>query len=221
MAYLGFDICSYPSDSAMQAWWSGTPFYFCGFYLGGPRYACGNPSPWLNKRTYLKNLGYGFLVLYVGYQAGDTSYLTSAQGIADAKDAVAKAQQAGFPTGTIIYLDVEQGGLLNPSFLTYIDAWINEINNNSSYRPGVYCSYSQTADQINNSIHVNCQFAIYNINIPPSPGCTTPSPAPDPTNSGVVYALDWQYAQNCLKTYNGVQLTVDLNTATTLNPSNG
>lgn len=178
MAYFGFDLMSYPGDNSMQSWWTGTPFQFCGFYLGGPRYGGGNPSSQLDRRSYLKGLGYGFLVLYVGYQAGDTSYLTAAQGIADAKDAVSKAQQAGFPSGTIIYLDVEQGGTIGSNFLNYIDAWINQINDYSSYRPDVYCSYYQTSDQINNSIHVNCQFACYNINVPPSPGNDTPSPAP-------------------------------------------
>lgn len=219
MAYLGFDTMDYPGDSAMQSWWTGTPFEFCGFYLGGPYYNFGQASPWIPKRNYLRGLGYGFLVLYLGRQS-DSSNLTSAQGVTDANDAASLAQSAGFPTNTIIYLDVEQGGTLSPAFITYIDSWINQINNNTNYRPGVYCSY-QTSDQINNSIHVNCQFACYNINVPPSPGNATPSPAPDPTGCGVIYALDWQYAQNVYRTYNGVQLKVDLNTATTTNPSNG
>jgi len=220
MAYLGFDIDVYPGDSAMQAWWSGTPFYFCGFYLGGPYYHGGGTSSWINSRSYLKGLGYGLFVLYVGRQVG-SSYLTAAQGVADANNAVALAQQAGFPAGTIIYLDVEAGGTLSSDFMTYIDAWINQINYNTSYRPGVYCSYSQTANQINNSISVNCQFACININVPPSPGNATPNPAPDPSGCGVVYALDWQYAQNVARTYGGVPLTVDLNTSSNTNPSNG
>lgn len=219
MAYLGFDIDLYPGDSEMKAWWSGTPFEFCGFYLGGPYYHQGGTSSWITKRSYLKGLGYGFLVLYVGRQVG-SSNLTAAQGISDANNAVALAQQAGFPSGTIIYLDIEAGPPLSSDFMTYIDSFINQINNNSSYRPGAYCSY-QTADQINNSLNVNCQFACWNINIPPSPGNATPSPAPDPSGCGVAYALDWQYVHNVARTYGGVQLTVDLNTSSYTNPSNG
>jgi hypothetical protein len=77
---------------------------------------------------------------------------------------------------------------------------------------------------------------------PPSPGCAFPKRAPSPADSGVHFAEVWQYAQSpkrpqvaasCPANYNpdgncyppnidvAQHLHIDLNTATTEDPSQG
>lgn len=159
--------------------------------------------------------------------------LTTAQGKADAQNASALATQAGFPYGWV-FLNVEQGGTLTSAFMNYITGWLNEIYANTPFNPGVYCSFSHTADQIHNATSGlnTMQFWCYNVNCPPSPGCAPAVLAP--SGCGVSYAADWQFAQSpkpagincpgytsgqCSKTYGGVALAVDLNTSIYSNPS--
>ncbi|SHK93454.1 glycoside hydrolase domain-containing protein [Alicyclobacillus tolerans] len=223
MAYKGFDIDIYPGDTAMANFWNNTPFSFTGFYLGpAPNHS---DTTWMNTKSYLESLGYGFLVIYVGQQAGDTSYLTYAQGQNDAANAASLASQAGFNTEyDVIYLDIEQGGSLNQDFIDYIDGWIDYIVDSTIYMPGIYCSY-ETADQIKNSSSnagnlSNIRYWVFNINEPPSPGCTT-NTSDSPSDSGVSYASSWQYIQECVQEWNGTTLTVDLDLSNYSNPSAG
>lgn len=219
MGYNGFDLGVYPGDSEMQAFWTNTPFNFTGFYLGpAPNHS---DTSWMSKKNYLQNVGYGLAVLYVGLQAGDSN-LTYSQGQLHGADAATLAEKAGFTlTNTVIFLDVEQGGQLQPDFLSYIEGWIDHIAANTIYMPGIYCSYFQTADQIRNTgpnAMNDCVYWVYNINLSPSPGCDA-SASLDPTTSEVSFAFLWQYAQNCSQTYNGVTLNVDLDVAGSANPS--
>lgn len=223
MSYKGFDISAYPGDTAMENFWNNTPFSFTGFYLGPTAGGQHPDSSWMNKKSYLQGLGYGLAVIYVGLQEGDSS-LSYSQGQSDAQDANNLAQQAGFSkTNTVIFLDVEQGGLLSQDFINYIDGWIDYIAANTIYMPGIYCSYYQTADQIRNSDSnaVNdCVYWVFNIDEPPSPGNTTDTGNLTPASSGVSYASVWQYNQNGSQTWNGTTLVVDLDLATSSNPSN-
>ncbi|TDE84645.1 glycoside hydrolase domain-containing protein [Deinococcus sp. S9] len=208
MAYYGFDRSVYPTDAVMTAWRSQTPFKFCGFYLGPTATGQHSDNSWMTKRSFLKNLNWGFLVLYLGRQLNQTKTADLAR--SDAQDASNLAAQAGFPKGTIIYLDVEQGGLLPSDFITYITTWCAALSNAGTYLPGIYCSYSQTADQIKAALTVNTQFYVYHIGLA-SPSCSNPFPdpnsAPAPSTSGVSYAVAWQYTQNCSFTAAGYTLT--------------
>jgi hypothetical protein len=232
--FYGFDISVYPGDNQMSAFWSGTPFWSTGFYLApAPNHA---DNSWMTKRTFLKNMGWGFLIIYVGRQAGDSN-LTYAQGQTDALNAASLAQQAGFPSGATIFLDVEQGGALSSSFINYIKGWVDEIDSSATlYWAGVYCN-SSSANQIKNALGSDIiTFWCVNVNCPPSPGCNTPSPGPNPANCGISYAQAWQFAESpepgginctgytsgqCQQTYGGYSLDVDLDIATSTNPSNG
>lgn len=181
-------------------------------------------------------LGWGFLILYVGRQVG-WSGLTYAQGQADATNAASLAQQAGFPNLATIFLDVETGGTLPADMISYIQGWVSEIDNNTAYWAGAYCSFYETAAQIKQAVGSDqITFWCWNINCPPSPGCTLPSSPPNPTSFGYSGASAWQYAQsspapkdgcsgysgtNCPQTFGGYPLDVDLDTANSQNPSNG
>jgi hypothetical protein len=218
-AYLGFDASGYPGDDVMTAFWhgNGTPFYFTGFYLA-PAPAHGDTG-WMSKRSFLAGLGYGFIILYVGRQ---TTNLTYSQGQADGDNAASLANQAGF-TKAVIYLDVEAGaGSITPALLSYIDGWLDKIDSYSAWLPGVYCSYKTNADQIKNSRpNMSIHFYVWNLNSPPSPGCSTNVGSLKPSDSGVSYAACWQYAQNCHnQTYNGKTINpIDLDLSKSKNPS--
>lgn len=231
--YLGFDISGYPGDAAMSAWWANSPLFFTGFYLApAPNHS---DTSWMSKRSYLAGLGWGFAVVYVGRQAGQSN-LTYAQGQADADNAATLAGNAGFPSLATIFLDIETGGTLPNNLISYIQGWVAEIDGVSAYWAGVYCSYTSAA-QIKTALgsdHIT--FWCWHVDCPPSPGCTLPSTPPSPSSCGYSGASVWQYAQSpepggiscsgysggqCSKTYGGYTLHVDLDTASSTNPSNG
>jgi hypothetical protein len=232
--YFGVDISDYPGDAQMQGWWSGSPRWYVGFYLApAPDHS---DTSWMTKRSYLAGLGWGFLIIYVGRQVG-WSGLTYAQGQADASNAAGLASQAGFPSLATIFLDVETGGTLPSDMISYIQGWVDEIDNHTVYWAGVYCSFYQSAAQIKQAVGANqITFWCWNVNCPPSPGCTLPSSPPNPTGCGYSGASAWQYAQSpepqgiscsgytsgeCAQTFGGYKLNVDLDTANSQNPSNG
>ena len=227
--YKGFDIDAYPGDTAMNDFWTNTPFSFTGFYLApAPNHS---DTSWMNTKSYLSGLGYGFLPIFVGLQVGDSN-LTYSQGQTDAKSAAALASKAGFNTeNNVIYLDVEAGGgSLTSDMIDYIDGWIDAIVADTIYMPGIYCSY-ENADTIKNSSTnagnlSNIRYWVWNLSSA-SPGCTT-NTSDTPADSGVSYATSWQYAQTnpyipstCPITYNGTTLDVDLDLSNYADPSVG
>lgn len=188
----------------------------------------------MTKRSYLKGLGWGFLPVYLGRQSwDDAQYLTYAQGQADALSAANLAGQAGFPSGTVIFLDIETGGTLALNLISYITGWVHEIDSSATiYWAGIYCNASCAA-QIKSAICSDqATFWCVKVDCPPSPGCNLPTQAPNPANCGISYAQAWQYALspkpagvNC-SGYTGTNCTqyslnLDVDTATTTNPSNG
>lgn len=230
--YLGFDVSSYPGDTLMQSWWVSSPLWYVGFYLApAPNHS--NTS-WMAKRSYLANMGWGFLPTYVGRQVGGSG-LTNAQGQSDANNAASLATQAGFPSGTTLFLDVETGSTLPANMISYIQGWVSKIDSGTLFWAGVYCSYSQSAAQIKAALGTwSVKIWCWNVNCSPSPGCTLPSSAPSPSSCGYSGAVVWQYAQSpkpsgiscsgytgsqCTQSFGGHSLSIDLNTANAANPS--
>jgi hypothetical protein len=170
-------------------------------------------------------------------------------GKADAVIAASSAGREGFPRGTIIFLDQEQGGRMLPEQKAYIYAWVDAIIA-AGFRAGIYCSAIPSPDEEHvvtaQDIHQSAgsrQITYWAINdaCPPSPGCTFPQPSPSPAESGVDFAEIWQFAQsprrrdvaghcanynpdgNCYPpgTSASEGLHVDLNTSNSPDPSHG
>jgi hypothetical protein len=163
--------------------------------------------------------------------------------------AASSARREGFPRGTIIFLDQEQGGRMLPEQKAYIYAWVDAIIV-AGFRAGIYCSaipspdeeHVVTAEDIRQSAGSR-QITYWAINdaCPPSPGCRFPQPSPSPAESGVDFAEIWQFAQspqrkdvagdctnyspdgNCYPpgTSASQGLHVDLNTSNSPDPSHG
>jgi hypothetical protein len=162
---------------------------------------------------------------------------------------VASAQREGFPVGTIIFLDIEEGGRMLPEQKSYIYAWVDAVTG-AGFRAGVYCSGIPAREDKNTTIVTaddirdNAQgrqivYWVTNDVCPPSSGCAFPVQPPRPADSKIDFADVWQFAQSPRRTdfaakchnYNrdgncyppGVSpsshLFVDVNTATSADPS--
>lgn len=247
-AYLGFDRDLYPGDGAFST--LRKTFSFTSYWLGPPPGE--KHTTWIAKRDFLRKAGFGFLALYTGRDSrkfkGPED--ATAKGNQDAQRAIAAAKKEGFPAGTIIFLDIEEGGRLPPAYYAYLHTWADLLKRNG-YRAGVYCSGMpasepggvtiRTADDIRaNAAGRDFVFFVYNDACPPSPGCVFSARAPAPATSGVSYARVWQFAQSprrkefaayCPPGYNpngncyspndaSLAWDLDVDTATTPDPSN-
>jgi hypothetical protein len=214
--FLGFDRSEYPGDNLMQRLRAEAQIDFTGFYLA-PAPSHSNKG-WMDKKAFLQGLGLGFAPVYVGQQQsppGSTN-LTAAQGTTDGLNATQLAATAGFPAGSVLYLDVETGPPAKPAFFVYYKAWVQSVIDNG-YKAGVYCSHHLAAAFIgadNRAVPWVFQLAAIGGNFTP------PLPRPDPSHSSFSGARVLQYAQNAQLNLGATVIKpVDLNTALTANPS--
>jgi hypothetical protein len=248
-AYLGFDRDLYPGDPAFPI--LRKTFAFTSYWLSPPPGE--KATTWVAKRDFLRNLGFGFLVLFRGRDSHEFRKESDgpAKGTLDAQAAAITAKKEGFPSGTIIFLDVEEGGRLSAAYHEYLHVWVDVLAH-SGYRAGLYCSGMPTKEPGGVTIltvddirdHAGSRelvFFVYNDACPPSPGCSFPAQAPLHSASGVSYARAWQFAQsprrkefaaNCPPGYhqNGncyspedisYAWELDVDTAASADPSNG
>lgn len=207
-AYLGFDTNDYPGDAALPA--LRRAFSFAGYWLNAP--PGGSTKPWTGKRATLENAGFGFLVLFNGRLQRELQNPARATliGIDDAQAAAQTAASEGFRAGTVIFLDQEEGGAMEPEQMAYIEAWVNGVMA-AGFRAGIYCSgmpapagkgvFVKTADDIRNQLKgydrvSTIAFFVYNDACPPSPGCAYLKEPPLPSECGVAFASVWQFAQS-------------------------
>jgi hypothetical protein len=203
-AALGVDRNEYPGDENLAA--LRKMFSFSGYWLNEPPGAKHNS--WTGKRDVVRAAGFGFLVLFNGRLEAELKKVGEAGelGKSDAATAVASARREGFPAGTILFLDQEEGGRMLAEQKAYIYAWVDGVNA-SGFRAGIYCSGIAapeghgvtviTAQDIrNNAGGRNIAYWVTNDACPPSPGCAFPRHAPAPSQSGVAFAEVWQYAQS-------------------------
>jgi len=245
--YLGFDRNTYPGDANLKALHE--TFSYTGYWLNNP--PAEHTNTWAGHRAAVESAGLGFLVLFNGRVYAELKSVANAKrvGASDAQDAAAAARREGFPAHTIIFLDQEQGGRMLPEQKAYIYAWVDAITA-AGFRAGIYCSSIATKDDGNVVTAEDIRHSaggrhiVYwaiNDACPPAPGCAFPKAPPSPAQSGVSFAEVWQFAQspqrrdvaghctnysrdaNCYPP--GVspaqQLHVDVNTATSPDPSRG
>jgi hypothetical protein len=244
-SFLGFDANDYPGDDALPV--LRKTFSFTSFWLGA---APGEKrTTWLGKRALLASRGFGFVVLYNGRESRKLKSLADARqkGGIDAQTAASLARQEGFPSGTVIFLDIEEGGRLPESYHEYVRAWFDELAR-LRFHAGAYCSAVPVGEGQGNTIitardlqdHLDGRkliFWIFNDVCPPSPGCVFAN-IPPPSQGGFPAEV-WQYAQsprrkertaNCAASYTADgncyapgdtahKWFIDANVARTANPS--
>lgn len=202
--YLGFDRNAYPGDAALPI--LRKIFSFSSYWLSPPPGE--KTNSWRGKRELFRARGFGFLVLYRGRDSREfkNQAVAIAKGVQDGKNTVVAAKTEGFNPGTIIFLDIEEGGRLPAPYHAYLHAWHDELTK-AAFSSGVYCSGMPvkespgltitTADDIRDNA-ASHDFVIwaYNDACPPSPGCAFPENPPAPSSSGIGNAIVWQFAQS-------------------------
>jgi len=202
--YLGFDANDYPGDDALPV--LRKTFSFASYWIGPPPEE--KTSSWLGKRESLRSQGFGFVVLWNGRESRNLKSATDAQqkGRLDAQAAAASARHEGFPSGTVIFLDIEEGGRLSLAYHAYVHEWIDTLTA-EQFRAGVYCS-SMPVDEgggvlITSAKDLQDQLAgrklffwTFNDACPPAPGCAFPQAPPAPSQGGFAGAAVWQFAQS-------------------------
>jgi hypothetical protein len=250
--YIGFDLNDYPGDDALPA--LRRNFSFVGYWLNNP--PGDSQNNWQGKRDILLHQGFGFLVLFNGRldnaitKSQKSGTPPATLGKNDAAAAIAAAQREHFPSGTILFLDQEEGGRLLTEQAAYLLAWTEAVAH-STYLPGVYASGQPVHDGPGQTIttaqdirHYVATQHLHEIALwiaqdacPPSNGCTLQPPPL--AASGTPDIAVWQYAQSpqrksitraCAKTYGhdgnchiagSPNLLLDLNTAPSADPSHG
>jgi hypothetical protein len=199
LGFAGLDRSQYPGDAAMQQLFNNSNLAWTGFYLA-PAPSHGETS-WMTHFATLQGLGWGIAPIYVGQQQPEPNSpgshnVTAAQGTLDAANAILLAATAGIPEDSVLYLDIETGGPIQPGLAAYYTSWVAGVAG-GGYRPGVYCSFL-LAKQLYGLDH-RPVFWTFNLNKFRS-GLTAhyndPFPAPEPVFSTVDIADAWQLAQN-------------------------
>jgi len=244
--YLGFDRNNYPGDDALPV--LRKSFSFASYWLSFPPGS--KKNNWTGKRALFEQQGFGFLLLFQGRTSAGVSNARAAEqlGRHDAQEAAAAASREKFPPGSVIFLDMEEGGRLPEPLHVYIRAW-SEALASLHFHPGVYCSGEVvdegggvkivTADDIRAHVgSLALEYWVFNDSCPPSPGCVEPKTLAPPSASGISYASVWQFvrspreketAGNCKGYAKDEQCyaaldaahnwNLDLNVATRANPS--
>ncbi|PZG90434.1 hypothetical protein C1I97_30505 [Streptomyces sp. NTH33] len=215
----GFDTCTAPSRTAMNAWRAGSPYRAVGIYIGGVNRACaqaGLTSEWV--RTQYAD-GWRFFPLYVGPQpasgAGSCQNRCVSitdpepQGRAAAEDAVAQAAALGLEKGSVLYNDLEQytrGGALTTRVLGYLGAWTERLHE-LGYRSGAYGGVSSLVpDLVGNTAKATLpdviHFAHWN-------GEATTDHPSLPATMWADRQRIHQYAGDRTETYGGVTINID------------
>jgi glycoside hydrolase-like protein len=202
--FLGFDRNQYPGDGALPI--LRKSFSFASYWLSPPPGEKSNS--WIGKRRVMQVQGFGFLLLYQGRTSGQlpSKKASIEAGLADARASAAAARREGFPEGSAIFLDVEEGGRFPDAYHAYLRSWAESLTK-EKFRPGIYCSGIVvdegegstiiSADDIRAHIGVaDVVYWVYNDACPPSPGCGVPQNLPSPSASGVAYASVWQFVRS-------------------------
>ena len=149
----GFDACTAPSQDAMDAWRASSGYRSVGVYIGGVSRGCGQPNltaTWVKVQV---RHGWHLIATYVGRQAPCMSHYANrmsydpatarAQGLAEARDAMADARTLGMAAPTTIYSDIEaydsSRDACVTAVLSYVDGWTHGLHA-FGYQSGVYSS---------------------------------------------------------------------------------
>jgi hypothetical protein len=217
---MGWDACGIGSTANASAFWTGTPYWNMGLYLGGSSYGTGC-TRWSNANvSTLQSQGWKFLPLWVGPQAPCTGFPsrfssnpTTAynQGKTEAISAYQKIVSLGWSTldAPIIY-DLEGFDTGNASCVAavkqFISGWMYQLHLPPAQKGGVYGSTcSSNLSGLAGIANVPDFIAGANW----SDNKNTATLACIPTNYWTQNQRHKQYVGDHNETWNGVTLNVD------------
>jgi hypothetical protein len=219
---LGFDACSAPSSKAMAAW-ADSPYRAVGVYIGGVNRACSQPNltaSWVGAQTAA---GWHLIPTYVGRQAptsacGSCATLSlntttaTAQGAAEAIDAVEQASAVAMGPGSPIYFDMEAyspGSSASAATLAFLEGWTDKLHA-LGYLSGVYSSsgsgIADLAAQVGSDYSQPDGLWIANWN-----GQQNTSDPVAPANAWAAHQRIHQYRGGHDESYGGVTINLDNN----------
>jgi hypothetical protein len=234
----GFDTRDYPGDATMRRWFNASPYRWVGYYLPSP---CYTGTTWSGRRDALRQIGWGFAVLYVGEQdwrsmraaAGDTAQvatqgdrcvtanLSQQQGTTHAAAAETAAAADGFPNGTVIFLNVERVERVSPELAAYARAWFAAMLERGRFLPGLY-AHDHNATELYTILaeefirHGRTERA--RLWVARSADFDVRR---SPAESGYPVATAWQGRFDISETWDDVTLNIDVNVADSADPSRG
>ncbi len=247
--YLGFDRNDYPGDQHLAA--LRRTFSYTGFWLNNPPGEQTNNWTGKREILESAGFGFLVLFNGRPYAELKNVANAVKVGKSDAQAAVTSARQEGFPSATLIFVDQEEGGRMLPEQKAYIYGWVDGVTGTGFragiYCSGIAAKESRgvsiiTAEDIRESAGPRkISYWVTNDTCQPSPGCAFPSKPAAPADSGIPFADVWQFAQSPKRRdvaarcagYNsdgncyppgidvGKRLHVDVDTATSADPSGG
>jgi hypothetical protein len=169
----GFDQCTAPSQRAMDAWRTSSPFWAVGIYVSGASRGClrqPNLTPTWVRRQLAG--GWRLLPITLGPQASCTTrerYLhqvrinpsssdgyarARSQGRAEARKTVAAVRRLGITRGSTLWYDIEafatSGTRCRESALSFLSAWTRQLHD-LHYVSGVYSSAASGIDMLDDA----------------------------------------------------------------------
>lgn len=147
------------------------------------------------------------------------SFVNTAQGAIDARDAIATTAREGFPNGTVVFLDVEYMDAMPQRMRDYYRAWTRAMLADGRYRPGIY-AHTSNAGTIYDDVGDEYD-AAHVAGDPPFwiAGKGSFAPGSAPTEVGHAFATAWQGMLDVVRTHNGVKLPVDISVSSVASPS--
>lgn len=156
--HVGFDQCAASTVPNMGKWWTYSPYFDTGIYIGGASRSCSQPnlkSSWVSS---VQSQGWGLMPLWAGPQApcackgtsppctpfphtfSSTPSVAKTQGVTEANSAKTAAAGLGL-AGTIIYYDMENytSSQCGAAVTAFLNGWISQSHTNG-YNAGVYGS---------------------------------------------------------------------------------
>lgn len=225
--FAGFDTAIYPGDAAMAWLLANTNLRWVNIYLA--------PAPshqdesWMAAYPHLKAAGWGFKFTYVGRQiTGPGARVPVDPGAAMAvgkQDGVAAVElmaKLGVAPGSVLTHDIENGPPLTDPMKSYVIGLAQAVEGGAyCYEP--YCSHliaAELHEVLNAFAGIEDASAwVWKVRTTNAGLVEAPFSEADPIGSGAPFAEAWQYAQNAIIRAGVVNLTVDLNTATSADPS--
>lgn len=217
----GFDTCTAPSTRTLRAWLA-SPYRTVNIYFGGINRGCAQPNltaAWVRDTTAL---GWSLLPTYMGSQPacilGNKKYrydrsTAGPLGIADAKDAVAKAKALGLLPGSALYADVEHYDRTSSTCVIavqrYVGAWTQTLHA-AGYLAGVYVHQDSGLRDLN-AIYLSPSYArpdaIWMARWDGNPALTDWPTAPN--NRWANHQRAKQYIGDHTETWGGVPINID------------
>jgi len=238
--HLGFDTHTYPGDKTMHAWKTAAdaPYSWVGYYLVAP---CHKDASWSGKRQTLTDMGWGLAAVYVGQQTWgrtpkpltakqlarlqksasncNADFLTTDRGVADGRDAIAKAEAEGFAPRSVVFLDIERMEKMPQAMRNYYRAWARTLLQDGRFRPGVYV-HAWNAQAVHDDL--KAEFLAAGVKEEPRVWVASGrgfDESKSPQDVGFTFAGVWQGMLDVARAVADIKLPVDVNVSTWMSPS--